>query len=367
MRKTKKIDYFIIIFFAIVYYSASAQDNIYKITVDGKKVFTGFKVAGKEGIITTLHGVIGFQKIIVSQLQLDSDKPFNDGIKIISWDKARDICIISSKSISTLPKDEGYKISKIKNISNLKGVEVVVKGFPLSMPRSQEITPKLDGSYPEDLLQNLLPPDDTSKALTARNSPVVNQIVLNLHGNIYPGHSGSPVLYKNEVIGIVNGGLLAGSGFAWAIKYSNIDLVNFVNGEQYKSLIKTNSALFSNEPFYTSNNNFVDIPNQTAEPVIVKSVKLNGTSLNFHLLNNSSIDLSNIFVYVRYYNEDLSEILGDGANVTQTVPLGQSAHIVLYPPNHVSGFYTQIQYDIVVMNYPENGTTYKRTYFKEIY
>jgi len=357
MQKTIKS-----IFFAIFYLSISsqifAQEFIYRITVNQKKVLTGFKLAGQSGIVTCLHGVVGYQTITVSQI---SNVLYDDDIKIVSWDLAKDVCIISSKKIGAIPQNSGLKLSNITSNSGLKGANVVVKGFPWSVPQYQSITAKLDGDHARELLENILPAGGNRKALATRGSPAIDKEVINIHGAIYSGHSGAPILFNDEVIGIVDGGLLMGPGYAWGIIYKEVHFAPFNSDTNYKNILSTNNALFSNEPTYTSTDANFNLSNPSEEPVSVMSVtkQADGT-LDFRLNNISKIDLTDVFVYVRYYGDDLSDVLASSMSWTN-IPLGQSAHIKISKPSDVKEIKC-VQYDILKIGYPQVSTTYKRTY-----
>ena len=337
-----------------------AQEFIYRITVDQKTVVTGFKVAGQDGIVTALHGVAGAKRITVSKMS--NETIYDDDVKIILWDLSKDICLISSSSINKIPKETGLKLSSIKKISKLNGVKVVIKGFPWSMPQYQTINVDVDGDHGIELLQNLLPADSSRSVLVKRKSPDIQQNVINLHGDIYPGHSGSPILYNNEVIGMVDGGLLLGSGYAWGIIYEQIKFIKFNNLDPgYKNTLNTNKALFSNKPISFSSINKDSTFNPGELPITIISIKkdLYGT-LDFYVENNSPIDLKYVAPYVRYYGKDLTEVLDNSMTVITVLPIGQKAHLRVPPPVYIRNDYECIQFDLKML-YPE-GVEFKKTY-----
>jgi hypothetical protein len=334
------------------------QEFIYRITVDQKKVLTGFKLAGQRGIVTTLHGVASYKRITVASM--NANVLYDDQVKIAYFDLAKNVCIISSASIDAIPQASGLRLSPVNPISRLNGANVVIKGFPLSVPQYQTINATLDGDHGLEHLSNLLPAGGSRAALAKRRSPDIDQSVINLHGNIYPGHSGSPILYNNEVIGIVDGGLLVGPGYAWGIVYNEVNFTAFNNVDPgYLNILSTNNALFSSEPTYSSAGENDNLPDPSERPVSVLSVaKHEDGTLDFHLLNESPVDLD-VYINVRYYEKDLTEILDEGSYGISPLPAGQKGHIRTYAPIHIKNF-DCVQYDISINNYPRPGIEYKK-------
>ena len=71
-------------------------------------------------------------------------------------------------------------------------------------------------------------PTAASSSFEQRGSPAVQIEILYLEGNLVPGQSGGPILNsKNEVIGVVDGGILGGSaGISWAIPFNHLKFTN---------------------------------------------------------------------------------------------------------------------------------------------
>ena len=341
--------------------NAYGQQYLYNISVDGKSTLTGFKIAGQAGIITSLHGVVGARKIVVTEA--NNLNSYLDDIKITYWDVANDLCILNSKSISEILINKGLTTRSQFSKQTLNGVHVIIKGFPWSVPQYQTVNAILDGDNSVTNLYNLIPKSDDREALSNRKSPDLAQQVINIHGEIAPGHSGSPVLFENQVIGIVDGGLLLGPGYAWAIPYGNIHFVLFARDDpSYMRILRTNKALWSNEPVITTLPN-EKLPNPQEMPFRILSIdKRSDNSLDFKLSNESPIELGTIGIKLRYYSDDLTEVLEQSYD-SETIPAGQSNHFRFLAPNYIKN-YTAIQYDVIIYGYPESGQEYKKTFLK---
>ncbi|MCI5191215.1 MAG: DUF1566 domain-containing protein, partial [Candidatus Electrothrix sp. AS4_5] len=90
--------------------------------------------------------------------------------------------------------------------------------------------------------------EGTHKPMEDRKSPNIDLEVISLEGHLLPGHSGAPILNKNnEVIGIANGGLKDGSaGVCWAVPYNKIKFVSkSLKEQELASLPIKESELFS--------------------------------------------------------------------------------------------------------------------------
>ncbi len=70
-----------------------------------------------------------------------------------------------------------------------------------------------------------LVPDALLRALNKRRSPALDIHVLNINGNLLPGHSGAPILNGDgQVVGVGNGGIDLGRvGWGWAIPWQDIE------------------------------------------------------------------------------------------------------------------------------------------------
>ena len=219
-----------------------AQSNPYVFRVQcGTELQTGFSVAGKKGIITALHGVAkcfgGNEKISTSNL----DGGESD-LNIVSADIANDVALLSSRKI-----EKGLPIANCESNSCIDygKRKYYVLGHPLGitsqMPSAVDIRPS------PEFLRTLLKPAGVKKQTDAddRRSPDPGIQVFNVEGHFLHGHSGAPIINeKDEVIGVVNGGLKDGTvEIAWAIPYKNLQLKKVSEIASELTVLKSKSTL----------------------------------------------------------------------------------------------------------------------------
>ena len=194
---------------------------------------TGFKAKGYNGIITTLHGVLGKDKLYARN---ENGEYFN--LQIGAVDINNDVALLVPNSSYDnsigLPVNIGNKI--------LAKQELRVIGHPAGI--NLNIKTVYAGDPPIETLDNLIPPS-VSAIFSQRNSPFEQIQIFYLEANLIPGHSGSPLInMNNEVIGVVDGGILNGAaGISWAIPIGKIRFTSF-SANQFKinELSKKNSA-----------------------------------------------------------------------------------------------------------------------------
>jgi hypothetical protein len=76
--------------------------------------------------------------------------------------------------------------------------------------------------------------------------------------------------------------------------------------------------------------------------------------------NDAPVDLRSVFIMVRYYDNDLTDVL-DNRGGDEPLPVGQKGHIRVGAPLYIKK-YECIQYDVQIIGYPKNGIIYKKTY-----
>lgn len=177
---------------------------------------TGFRVRKLKGLVTALHGVADCQRMTVSS---KSGPIFKQPLTIRSIDKDHDVALLSSAEFDTAP-DDGFELAEPLNLMAHQSVKVV--GHPYGISSLDTILTVRD--EPLKLLKELVPAVPLSNLIT-RQSPNHLIQVINLQGNLLPGHSGAPVLDSNgHVLGVANGGLKGGfAGISWAIPYKDIE------------------------------------------------------------------------------------------------------------------------------------------------
>ena len=193
-----------------------------------KHELTGFKVKGRPGIYTALHGVLGVRKV---------DAIFHDprtrrvSLKLSEVDIDRDVAYLTAADSSpdALPSG-GLALGVWPSASQLEetlaGKPASVIGHPLGIdlkPTHSQLA--LRSKRPIARLTELLNPS-ARRELSERGSPSTGVLMLSLEGPFLPGHSGAPILDEDgAVIGIGNGGLKEGqAGHGWATPFHEISL-----------------------------------------------------------------------------------------------------------------------------------------------
>jgi hypothetical protein len=180
---------------------------------------TGFRLRGLKGLVTALHGVADCQRITASSKR----GPFLDQpLTIRKIDIDHDVVLLSSSQLDTA-QDGGFDAAKNTNWESLKIVKVYGHPYGISsldstlMVREEPLKP----------LKDIIPAEPLS-ILKRRESPNHLINVLNLQGNLLPGHSGAPILDTNgRVVAVANGGLKAGfAGISWGVPFQDIEWEN---------------------------------------------------------------------------------------------------------------------------------------------
>jgi hypothetical protein len=179
---------------------------------------TGFRVKDQAlvGIVTALHGVAGCKTI--NAIPDGEFAPLLD-LTISQVDIVRDVALLGSKQLAALPLD-GLVPELKKAESIYEGLQLIgyhsgiARQAPPEAVTLREITDLVD-----------LVPDQLLRALGKRRSPALDIHVLNINGNLLPGHSGAPILNGNQrVVGVGNGGIDLGRvEWGWAIPWQDID------------------------------------------------------------------------------------------------------------------------------------------------
>lgn len=173
---------------------------------------TGFREAGKAGIVTALHGVVGCRTITASNV---SDTRDLGQLRIVEVDVARDLALLSSPVLA------GAAASGIpRGPAPVAGTALWVVGYPHGVP--SVLSSRLTLRRPPQLrLSALLPLSAPLREFRERGSPSASIPVLSLEGHLTVGHSGAPILNSaGQLVGVANGGLASGATeITWAIPY----------------------------------------------------------------------------------------------------------------------------------------------------
>jgi hypothetical protein len=175
----------------------------------GALLQTGFRLQGRKGILTALHGVADGKAFSA----VNESGDVLNGLTIAGVDLDNDLALLRSTEIENRPAD-GLPSEGSAEVEPGESLRVLghPQGINLYEKRVIAGTPVLKN------LHELIPPASAS-AFDRRKSPSAGITVLNIQGSLVPGDSGAPVLNaRGKMIGIVNGGLLGGAAsISWAI------------------------------------------------------------------------------------------------------------------------------------------------------
>lgn len=174
---------------------------------------TGFRVKGKVGIVTALHGIVDCR--VINAVTDLGDKPFFNDLSIREVNIDSDIALLSSPELDLSPAD-GLETSIYTDDRQNDGFEIV--GYPLGLSK-QKLTTDIEIIGIKELYD--LIPRRFQVPMVERNSPSPEIAILEIQSHLVPGHSGAPVLDgEGQLIGISNGGLEGGTvEIGWAIPW----------------------------------------------------------------------------------------------------------------------------------------------------
>jgi trypsin-like peptidase len=276
---------------------------------------TGFRVRGLKGIVTALHGVADCGRVTASSRKgLFLDQALN----FVRVDIDRDVALLSSAQLERA--DGGLELAASVAWESLGTVKVYGHPYGIS---SLETALSLRNP-PLNPLKDLLPPSPLS-ALMERRSPNHLINVLNLQGNLLPGHSGAPILdARGRVVAVANGGLKEGfAGISWAVPFQDIEWDNVGSSGRLKTLAQQDpNILFAADSTSIENppNNFCGqisklvIASQTGFISIVGEPNREGQAGNFKSkielpgASRSSVEPYNSVQYAVYASEDIGKI-----------------------------------------------------------
>lgn len=180
---------------------------------------TGFRVQGRIGIVTALHGVADCKTI--SAVADNGQELFND-LVIEQVDIERDIALLVSSELAQKSSD-GLALSTL-TASEILTTPLSIVGYPLGLDQ-QDIDSNLLVRDVESL-DAVIPDPEETEAFRLRHSPALTITVLNIQAQLLPGHSGAPLLDpENRLVGVGNGGLRGGTvNRSWAIPWSAVRL-----------------------------------------------------------------------------------------------------------------------------------------------
>ena len=209
-------------FFVLAPPVCAQESNVYLIKMFGctykpvERSQTGFRVRGVKGLVTALHGLADCEKITASSRRgLFLDQP----LTIRKVDIDHDVALLSSPQLEAAGEG-GLEVADTVALEPLQ--IVTVYGHPYGIASLE--TPLTLRKPTVKTLKDLVPPN-TLSFLKDRKSPNHHINVLNLSGNLLPGHSGAPILdSRGRVVAVANGGLKEGfAGICWAIPFQDVE------------------------------------------------------------------------------------------------------------------------------------------------
>lgn len=205
---------------------------VFQIETDST-MLTGFISKEMNGMITSLHGVNGRSNSNIRAKSHDGRRTFF-GLEIDKVDIGYDIALLTSKEIKKFITD-GYGLDYSKDpIYSEKDYEgLYVIGYPAKVSK-QWRSDLCVGTPFIRKLYDFFSEKSVIDTIRRHNSPNIENEFISIAGHLTHGHSGSPILNKNnKVIGVANGGLENGHGeICWAVPYNKINLVPKSSKEQ---------------------------------------------------------------------------------------------------------------------------------------
>jgi hypothetical protein len=178
---------------------------------------TGFRLAGRKGIITALHGVADGTTFNA----YNENGDVLNNLKIASVDIDNDVALLRSEELENRPA-EG--LQAVGNLTIKPGDALRVAGHPDGINLYIKDDPKAGTPVFKELHMLISP--DSANAFDRRQSPKTDITILNISsGNLGPGFSGAPVLNSsNQVVAIIDGGLREGAlAISWAIPIKKVN------------------------------------------------------------------------------------------------------------------------------------------------
>jgi tetratricopeptide (TPR) repeat protein len=192
--------------------TAFGQDpHVYLINNSGEAALTGFRVKGKKGIITSLHGVVDYKTLIAKPA---IGKVYNHGLEVREVNVDHDLALISSQELDS-EEAVGLEAAREPDWRTLRRVYVI--GYPEGITFEELVTPlEVRRDKPCVELENVVHENDLP-SLRKRKSPKLDIQVLCLSGFLRPGHSGAPLVNENWKVVAMGCGGIEPLGVGWAI------------------------------------------------------------------------------------------------------------------------------------------------------
>jgi hypothetical protein len=162
--------------------SAACADKL-----DDKRL-TGFIAAGKNGILTALHGVVGCQ--IISAQRPGKDGIVLQNLSIVGADLDHDVALLSGPNEEQL-QELGLPVAKESD----QPIDLKVWGFPENVLTPLDTNVTIRSVQYSSWYQMT---DEARAELQRRKSPNPTVRMLSIEGAITHGHSGAPIVTRHK-------------------------------------------------------------------------------------------------------------------------------------------------------------------------
>lgn len=254
-----------------------------------QRSLTGFRVEGRPGIVTALHGVVGCT-VISATLSHGSGSEEHYGLLVTEVNIPLDIAVLTSTSLLSEPFDGLPVLSSNEAVEALdhhsrmsligypiESSQVELFHISLTRPPLATIRDRIDTGIP---------------ALMVRRSPDVDAPLLSLEGSIFPGHSGAPLLLEGHVVGVALGGILGGGSLGWAARWIDVAdrLVDVSDNEVASELARLARSHPVEAAFAIDRDPTLEVRLQTGESHF-RDTPINVADLrNEYILDHSELD-----------------------------------------------------------------------------
>ena len=253
----------IIIFFAFNCAKGSEFYEQYIFTINAhfqerpnNSLQTGFRLKGKIGIVTALHGVLGANSVGAYN---EIHQRFSN-LQIDAVDIAHDLALLSSPTVVKLGA-----IGLGVPVNNLLKPRQRLDGWGHPQGINLRATPVYVNKVPTKNLVTLIP-SELQDTFQTRKSPASDITIIDLDAPLVPGFSGGPLLNDaHEIVGVIDGGLQKESQICWAIP---IDQIHWRNLDESKTELERLKQMPTDKLF-----NFAPVSNK--QPAS-SSLPLNG-------------------------------------------------------------------------------------------
>jgi len=194
---------------------------------------TAFRVAGVDGLVTALHGVVDCTTI--SAQRADGSLVLPD-LTVAAVDLDHDLALLWTAALATWPQ-AGITPTSLDHAATLTASLQII-GYPRGL-ENQERTP-VAGPLAIASLDEAIPDEEEPVAFVRRKSPLITINVLTLPALLLPGHAGAPILDEaGQLVAVAAGGLRTEAGDrSWGILWDEVSLQDAIQPEVQAKLAR---------------------------------------------------------------------------------------------------------------------------------